>query len=85
MQDVLYSSETQASLYLTNLVEGTYLFQLRVTDAQGRSSAATATVEVRPGGTRRETVSRNETDVTKVVPSRRVHVSALTFVPAVSP
>ncbi|XP_076592791.1 dyslexia-associated protein KIAA0319 [Chaetodon auriga] len=46
--DVLYSSETQASLYLTNLVEGTYLFQLRVTDAQGRSSAATATVEVRP-------------------------------------
>ncbi|XP_070822070.1 dyslexia-associated protein KIAA0319 isoform X2 [Chaetodon trifascialis] len=46
--DVLYSSETQASLFLTNLVEGTYLFQLRVTDAQGRSSAATATVEVRP-------------------------------------
>lgn len=48
-QDVLYGSETQASLYLANLVEGTYLFQLRVTDAQGRSSSATATVEVRPG------------------------------------
>nr|XP_019965805.1 PREDICTED: dyslexia-associated protein KIAA0319-like isoform X2 [Paralichthys olivaceus] len=46
--DVLYGSETQASLYLANLVEGTYLFQLRVTDAQGRSSTATATVEVRP-------------------------------------
>nr|XP_040021201.1 dyslexia-associated protein KIAA0319 homolog isoform X7 [Gasterosteus aculeatus aculeatus] len=46
--DVLYSSETQASLYLSNLVEGTYLFQLRVTDAQGRSSTSTATVEVRP-------------------------------------
>ncbi|KAM4600395.1 dyslexia-associated protein KIAA0319 [Polymixia lowei] len=46
--DVLYGSETQASLYLANLVEGTYLFQLRVTDAQGRTSTATATVEVRP-------------------------------------
>lgn len=46
--DVLYSSHSQASLYLANLVEGTYLFQLRVTDAQGRSSAATATVEVQP-------------------------------------
>ncbi|KAG7232852.1 hypothetical protein INR49_007275 [Caranx melampygus] len=46
--DVLYGSDTQASLYLANLVEGTYLFQLRVTDAQGRSSTATATVEVRP-------------------------------------
>ncbi|CAN9514452.1 unnamed protein product [Ophioblennius macclurei] len=46
--DVLYGSETQAWLYLANLVEGTYLFQLRVTDARGRSSAATATVEVRP-------------------------------------
>lgn len=48
---MLYASETQASLFLSNLVEGTYLFQLRVTDAQGRSSAATATVEVRPGRT----------------------------------
>ncbi|XP_047453889.1 dyslexia-associated protein KIAA0319 homolog [Mugil cephalus] len=46
--EVLYGSETQASLYLSDLVEGTYLFQLRVTDAQGRSSTATATVEVRP-------------------------------------
>ncbi|KAK9514489.1 hypothetical protein VZT92_027953 [Zoarces viviparus] len=46
--DVLYGSVTQASLYLANLVEGTYLFQLRVTDAQGRSSTATATVEVQP-------------------------------------
>ncbi|XP_072249562.1 dyslexia-associated protein KIAA0319 isoform X2 [Leuresthes tenuis] len=45
---VLYGSETQASLYLADLVEGTYLFQLKVTDAQGRSSSATATVEVRP-------------------------------------
>ncbi|KAF7657003.1 hypothetical protein LDENG_00033390, partial [Lucifuga dentata] len=46
--DVLYGSENQASLYLANLVEGTYLFRLRVTDAQSRSSTATATVEVRP-------------------------------------
>ena len=48
-QDVLYGSEQQAFLYLANLVEGTYLFQLHVTDTQGRSSTATATVEVRPG------------------------------------
>ncbi|XP_067094812.1 dyslexia-associated protein KIAA0319 isoform X1 [Osmerus mordax] len=46
--DVLYGSVNQASLYLANLVEGTYLFQLRVTDSQGRTSTATATVEVRP-------------------------------------
>uniref|UniRef100_A0A672FXX7 Si:ch73-215d9.1 n=1 Tax=Salarias fasciatus TaxID=181472 RepID=A0A672FXX7_SALFA len=46
--DVLYGSESQAWLYLANLVEGTYLFQLRVSDARGRSSTATATVEVRP-------------------------------------
>lgn len=52
---MLYGSDTQASLYLSNLVEGTYLFQLRVTDAQGRSSAAMATVEVRPGRTGTET------------------------------
>ncbi|XP_013889963.1 dyslexia-associated protein KIAA0319 homolog isoform X2 [Austrofundulus limnaeus] len=45
---VLFGSETQASLYLTDLVQGTYLFQLKVTDAQARSSTATATVEVRP-------------------------------------
>ncbi|XP_034144581.1 dyslexia-associated protein KIAA0319 [Esox lucius] len=46
--DVLYSSDQQASLYLANLVVGTYLFQLRVTDTQGRSNTAIATVEVRP-------------------------------------
>ncbi|XP_047214931.1 dyslexia-associated protein KIAA0319 isoform X5 [Girardinichthys multiradiatus] len=43
--EVLFGSETQPSLYLSGLVEGTYLFQLRVTDAQGRSGSATATVE----------------------------------------
>lgn len=48
MQDVLYGSDQQASLYLANLVQGTYLFQLRVTDGQGRLATATATVEVRP-------------------------------------
>lgn len=49
LQDVLYGSDQQASLYLANLVQGTYLFQLRVTDGQGRLAMATATVEVRPG------------------------------------
>lgn len=56
LQDVLYDSDTQASLYLASLVEGTYLFQLRVTDAQGRLSTSTATVEVRAGGTITEPV-----------------------------
>uniref|UniRef100_A0A3B5RDZ5 KIAA0319 n=1 Tax=Xiphophorus maculatus TaxID=8083 RepID=A0A3B5RDZ5_XIPMA len=46
--EVLFGSETRRVLYLSDLVEGTYLFQLRVTDAQGRVSTATATVEVRP-------------------------------------
>ncbi len=46
---MLYGSDHEAFLYLANLVEGTYLFQLRVMDIQGRSSMATATVEVRPG------------------------------------
>uniref|UniRef100_A0A3B4X1W9 KIAA0319 n=1 Tax=Seriola lalandi dorsalis TaxID=1841481 RepID=A0A3B4X1W9_SERLL len=58
--DVLYGSEAQASLYLANLVEGTYLFQLRVTDAQGRSNSATATVEVRPGRAGGQTVGWGE-------------------------
>ncbi|KAM9783291.1 LOW QUALITY PROTEIN: dyslexia-associated protein KIAA0319 [Neosynchiropus ocellatus] len=48
VQDVLYDSDSSSALYLANLVEGTYLFQLRVTDAQGRSSSSTATVEVQP-------------------------------------
>lgn len=56
LQDVLYDSDTQASLYLASLVEGTYLFQLRVTDAQGHLSTSTATVEVRAGGTITEPV-----------------------------
>ncbi|KAK7147056.1 hypothetical protein R3I94_009793 [Phoxinus phoxinus] len=54
--DVLYGSDHEAFLYLANLVEGTYLFQLRVTDAQGRSNMATATVEVRPDPREREEV-----------------------------
>ncbi|XP_012678367.2 dyslexia-associated protein KIAA0319 [Clupea harengus] len=54
--DILYGSERMASLYLANLVEGTYLFQLRVSDALGRSGSATATVEVRPDPREREEV-----------------------------
>uniref|UniRef100_A0A4W5N4Q3 KIAA0319 n=1 Tax=Hucho hucho TaxID=62062 RepID=A0A4W5N4Q3_9TELE len=68
--DVLYGSEQQASLCLANLVEGTYLFQLHVTDTQGRSSTATATVEVRPdpGG-------REEVEVEMLVALAQVSVS----------
>ncbi|XP_072536186.1 dyslexia-associated protein KIAA0319 [Salminus brasiliensis] len=54
--DILYGSDREDSLYLANLVEGTYLFRLRVTDALGRSSTATATVEVRPDLREREEV-----------------------------
>ncbi|XP_052350380.1 dyslexia-associated protein KIAA0319-like isoform X3 [Oncorhynchus keta] len=68
--DVLYGSEQQAFLYLANLVEGTYVFQLHVTDTQGRSSTATATVEVRPdpGG-------REEVEVEMLVALAQVSVS----------
>uniref|UniRef100_A0A8C3A630 KIAA0319 n=1 Tax=Cyclopterus lumpus TaxID=8103 RepID=A0A8C3A630_CYCLU len=76
--DVLYASETRASLYLANLVEGTYLFQLRVTDAQGRSSTATATVEVRPGRCRslmdRQTVSVAQRDTVVRQLAALIHV-----------
>ncbi|KAM4687319.1 dyslexia-associated protein KIAA0319-like isoform 2-T2 [Discoglossus pictus] len=46
--DVLYSSDHEAVLQLTNLVEGIYLFHLKVTDTKGESDTDTATVEVRP-------------------------------------
>ncbi|KAK7886736.1 hypothetical protein WMY93_026357 [Mugilogobius chulae] len=49
--DVLFDSQSGSSLILVNLVEGSYLFHLRVTDAWGRSASATATVQVlQPGG-----------------------------------
>uniref|UniRef100_A0A8C5MWG7 KIAA0319 n=1 Tax=Leptobrachium leishanense TaxID=445787 RepID=A0A8C5MWG7_9ANUR len=46
--DVMYSSEREPVLQLTNLVEGIYLFHLKVTDTKGNSNTDTATVEVRP-------------------------------------
>ncbi|KAL4617096.1 dyslexia-associated protein KIAA0319-like [Arapaima gigas] len=55
-QDVLYGSERWPSLHLANLVEGTYLFQLSVSDAQGRSSSATTSVEVLPDPQRQAAV-----------------------------
>ncbi|XP_061093171.1 dyslexia-associated protein KIAA0319 isoform X1 [Conger conger] len=54
--DVLYGSEREAFLHLANLVEGTYLFHLSVTDSQSRTSKATATVELRPDPHRRDEV-----------------------------
>uniref|UniRef100_A0A3B3H4S3 KIAA0319 n=1 Tax=Oryzias latipes TaxID=8090 RepID=A0A3B3H4S3_ORYLA len=83
---VLFGSRTQPSLFLADLVEGTYLFQLKVTDAQGRSSVAMATVEVRPGGLtlqhrtgqqrRRDTVVQQLAALIRV-PNSDVHVRAL--------
>uniref|UniRef100_G1SDT5 KIAA0319 n=1 Tax=Oryctolagus cuniculus TaxID=9986 RepID=G1SDT5_RABIT len=46
--DVLDGSDHSAALQLTNLVEGVYTFQLRVTDGQGASDTDSATVEVQP-------------------------------------
>ncbi|XP_073487258.1 dyslexia-associated protein KIAA0319 homolog isoform X1 [Aquarana catesbeiana] len=46
--EVMDSSEHKPVLQLTNLVEGIYLFHLKVTDAKGESDMDTATVEVRP-------------------------------------
>lgn len=51
MQDVIHGSDHEAVLQLTNLVEGTYTFHLKVTDAKGDSDVDSATVEVRPGMT----------------------------------
>ncbi|XP_074841984.1 dyslexia-associated protein KIAA0319 homolog isoform X2 [Carettochelys insculpta] len=46
--DVIHHSGHEAVLQLTNLVEGLYIFHLKVTDAKGDSAIDTATVEVRP-------------------------------------
>ncbi|KAM6125981.1 LOW QUALITY PROTEIN: dyslexia-associated protein KIAA0319 homolog [Pterocles gutturalis] len=46
--DVIHGSDREAVLQLTNLVEGTYTFHLKVTDAKGDSDIDSATVEVRP-------------------------------------
>ncbi|RMC16247.1 hypothetical protein DUI87_08462 [Hirundo rustica rustica] len=46
--DVIHGSDHEAVLQLTNLVEGTYIFHLKVTDTKGDSDVDSATVEVRP-------------------------------------
>uniref|UniRef100_H3B6P1 KIAA0319 like n=1 Tax=Latimeria chalumnae TaxID=7897 RepID=H3B6P1_LATCH len=46
--EVLNNSDHQAVLVLSNLVEGTYNYILKVTDAKGESDTETATVEVKP-------------------------------------
>ncbi|NXT22272.1 K319L protein, partial [Syrrhaptes paradoxus] len=46
--EVLNNSDHHPVLLLSNLVEGTYTFHLRVTDAKGESDVERTTVEVRP-------------------------------------
>ncbi|XP_075051582.1 dyslexia-associated protein KIAA0319-like protein homolog isoform X2 [Mixophyes fleayi] len=46
--EVLNNSDHQAVLFLSNLVEGTYTYHLKVTDAKGESDSDRATVEVKP-------------------------------------
>ncbi|XP_069478696.1 dyslexia-associated protein KIAA0319-like protein homolog [Ambystoma mexicanum] len=45
--EVLNNSDHHPMLFLANLVEGTYTFHLKVTDAKGESDADRATVEVK--------------------------------------
>ncbi|KAM8977389.1 dyslexia-associated protein KIAA0319-like protein homolog [Pelodytes ibericus] len=46
--EVLNNSDHHPLLFLSNLVEGTYTFHLKVTDAKGESDSDRATVEVKP-------------------------------------
>ncbi|KAL7980534.1 hypothetical protein Chor_001688 [Crotalus horridus] len=46
--EVLNNSDHHPILFLSNLVEGTYTFHLKVTDAKGESAVDRATVEVKP-------------------------------------
>lgn len=46
--EVLNNSDHHPVLFLSNLVEGTYTFNLKVTDAKGETSSDRATVEVKP-------------------------------------
>ncbi|XP_058159890.1 dyslexia-associated protein KIAA0319-like protein homolog isoform X2 [Dasypus novemcinctus] len=46
--EVLNHSDHRPILFLTNVVEGTYTFHLKVTDAKGESDTDRATVEVKP-------------------------------------
>ncbi|XP_047649263.1 dyslexia-associated protein KIAA0319-like protein homolog isoform X1 [Phacochoerus africanus] len=46
--DVLNHSDHHPILFLSNLVEGTYTFHLKVTDAKGESDTDRTTVEVKP-------------------------------------
>lgn len=84
--DVLFGSDTRSSLVLVNLVEGSYLFHLRVTDAEGRSASASATVQVlpEPGGAE-EVELEMQVSVSQVSVSQRDTVvsqlSALLHVP----
>ncbi|XP_054577385.1 dyslexia-associated protein KIAA0319-like protein homolog [Eptesicus fuscus] len=46
--EVLNHSDHHPVLFLSNLVEGTYVFHLKVTDAKGESNTDQTTVEVKP-------------------------------------
>lgn len=46
--EVLNHSDHHPILFLSNLVEGTYIFHLKVTDAKGESNTDQTTVEVKP-------------------------------------
>ncbi|XP_078056841.1 dyslexia-associated protein KIAA0319-like [Mustelus asterias] len=46
--EVMHRSNHEAKLQLTNLVEGKYIFHLKVTDMNGEADTDSTTVEVRP-------------------------------------
>uniref|UniRef100_UPI00398F2475 dyslexia-associated protein KIAA0319-like n=1 Tax=Pristiophorus japonicus TaxID=55135 RepID=UPI00398F2475 len=46
--EVMHGSDHDSMLQLTNLVEGKYIFHLKVTDVNGESDTDSATIEVQP-------------------------------------
>ncbi|XP_048468998.1 dyslexia-associated protein KIAA0319-like [Rhincodon typus] len=66
--EVMHYSDHEARLQVTNLVEGKYIFHLKVTDANGESDTDSTTIEVRP--------DRRKNDLVELV--LQVGVSSLT-------
>ena len=49
LQDIVFETDHQAALQLTNIISGRYKFILEVTDEEGLSSTDVVSLIVRPG------------------------------------